>query len=189
MSQSALRVLSSSNPVAFGGREDIVEKPWFLQQYAPTLDLPGARLKLVQITQKLGPDNQKIKAVRCQPGFFFNIFICYSFHFSFDFHYNWHLLFRFFPMRSHQVVECPTLASFQPSEFNICLCQRENGAFSYSYFSFHWWKENLWFTGRCAIFYYSSWYSWRKRQAFEYPSPLKYKLMRKNFAPRLIHIK
>lgn len=73
--------------------------------------------------------------------------------FSFGFHYNWHLLFRFFfSTRSHQAVECPTLASFQPSEFDICLCQRENGAFSYRYFSFHWWKESLWFIGDVLSF-------------------------------------
>lgn len=132
----------------------LLRKPWFLQQYAPTLDSPEARLKLPQITQKLGPDNQKIKPVKCQPRFLFNTFSSVTaFIFFFDFQYNWHLLFRFFfSTRSHQAVECPALASFQPSEFHICLCQRENGAFSYRYFSFHWWKESLWFIGDVLSF-------------------------------------
>lgn len=98
-------------------------------------------------------------------------------------------LFFFFSMRSHQDVECPTLGSFQPSEFNICLCQRENGAFSHRYFRFHWWKQSFWFLGKCGIFYCNSWYSWRKRQTFGHRAPVKDELVRKTFSHHLIHIK
>jgi len=51
----------------------MVEKPSFLQQHAPTLDSPGAKLQPAQSTQKLEPDKSK-QTARCQPGFLFNIF-------------------------------------------------------------------------------------------------------------------
>lgn len=185
MSQSALTVLCPSNAVPFRRGEGIVERPSFLRRHAPTLNSPGARLQPAQSIQKLGPDKSK-QTVECQPGFLFNTFsFVTAFIFFFCFYYNWRLqlwcFLAFFSMRCHQDVECPTLGSFQPSEFNICLCQRENGDFSHRYFSLHWWKECLWFVGTCGIFYYNSWYNWRKRQAFRHTALVKDKLVRKNF--------